>query len=79
VLTEVERGDLSVQTSLAPDTRRSIRRLEQSINRFMWMVVAVGLLIAGTNLYVASEGTTLGLSFMGAALFVFLWGAFKRR
>jgi predicted unusual protein kinase regulating ubiquinone biosynthesis (AarF/ABC1/UbiB family) len=79
VLMEAERGNLSVQTSLAPDARRSLRRLEQSINRFMWMVVAVGLLIAGTNLYTTSAATYLGLSFMGAALFFFLWGAFKRR
>jgi predicted unusual protein kinase regulating ubiquinone biosynthesis (AarF/ABC1/UbiB family) len=79
VLTEVERGDLSVQTSLAPDARRSMRRLEQSINRLMWMVVAVGLLIAGANLYAAGEGNALGLSFMGAALFFFLWGTFKGR
>jgi predicted unusual protein kinase regulating ubiquinone biosynthesis (AarF/ABC1/UbiB family) len=79
MLTEAERGNLTVQTSLAPDTRKTIRRLEQSINRLAWMVVAAALLIAGVNLYVGSDGTGFGLWLMAAALVVFLWGLFKRQ
>lgn len=72
VLMEVERGALTVQTSLAPDTRKALRGMEQSINRLSWMVVAMGLLVAGAILYEASLGVWLmglaGLAFLLALL-----------
>lgn len=77
ILTEAERGNLTVQTSLAPDTRKAIRRLEQSVNRLTWMMVAVGLLFTGANLYAGDKGENLGLGLMAASLLVFVWGMFK--
>jgi predicted unusual protein kinase regulating ubiquinone biosynthesis (AarF/ABC1/UbiB family) len=77
VLTEAERGSLTFQTSLAPDTRKAIRRLEHSVQQLAWTVVAVGLLISGVNFYVGSDGNSFGLWFIGAALVAFLWGIFR--
>ncbi len=77
VLTEAERGNLTLQTSLAPDTRKTMQQLEQSVNRLAWMVVAAGLLISGTNLHLG--GSRLGVWLLGAALAAFLWGWFKGR
>jgi len=80
VLTEAERGNLTLQTSLTPEARKTIRRLEQSINRLAWMVVAVGLLISGVNFHVSNNtGSNLGVWLMGSALLVFLWGMVKTR
>lgn len=77
VLTAAERGTLTLQTSLAPDARKSIRRLEQSVNRLTWVVLAVGLLVAGVNFYVGSSGHSFGIWLMVSALVVFLWGLLR--
>lgn len=80
VLTEAERGDLTLQTSFSPEARKTIRRLEQSINRLAWMVVAVGLLISGVNVHISNNTeSNLGVWLMGAALVVFLWGMLRAR
>ena len=80
ILTETERGNLTLQTSFSPEARKTIRRLEQSINRLAWMVVAVGLLISGVNFQVGNtDGSNLGFWFMGLALLVFLWGMLRAR
>lgn len=77
VLTQVERGDLTLKTSLAPDSRRALDRVEQSVNRLAWMVIAAGLLMAGVNVY-SSASQGFGLWLMGVALISFLWGMLRR-
>jgi predicted unusual protein kinase regulating ubiquinone biosynthesis (AarF/ABC1/UbiB family) len=77
VLTQAEQGNLMVKTSLAPDARKAIERVEQSVNRLTWIVLAVGLLMAGVNFYTGNNGGSFGVWLMVAALFVFLWGLFK--
>jgi predicted unusual protein kinase regulating ubiquinone biosynthesis (AarF/ABC1/UbiB family) len=77
ILGAVERGDLTVQTSLAPNARRSAERLENAINRLTWFVMAAGMLIAGGNLY-SSQVTTLGIVLMAGSAAVFLWGLFSQ-
>jgi predicted unusual protein kinase regulating ubiquinone biosynthesis (AarF/ABC1/UbiB family) len=79
VLVNVERGNLVVQNALAPNTRKAIKGLEQAVNRLAWMVLVVGLLLAGVQLYLAAGGQTLGLWLMGAALAAFLWGLWRER
>ena len=74
VLSQAQRGGLTLQTSLAPDARKSIQRLEQSIQRLTWIIVAVGLLISGVNLYGGDSGNNLGMWFIALALVTFLWG-----
>jgi hypothetical protein len=43
------------------------------------MVVAVGLLTAGVNFYVGSNGSGFGIWLMISALVVFLWGILRER
>ncbi|GIK39612.1 MAG: ABC transporter [Chloroflexota bacterium] len=78
VLMQAQRGNLVVQTSLAPDTRKTIQRLEQAVHRLTWAVVAAGLLIAGVNWQTGSSSDNLGYGLMILALLAFLWGMFKR-
>jgi predicted unusual protein kinase regulating ubiquinone biosynthesis (AarF/ABC1/UbiB family) len=75
---DAERGNLTVQTSLAPDTRKSVHKLEQAVNRLTWFVLAAGLLITGGNLYTSDRTAILGLWLMVAALVAFLWGLLHR-
>lgn len=77
-LTAAERGELVQQTSLAPDAAKAIRRLERSVDRLTWTVLAGGLLIAGMMFETSNgaSGVTNGL-FVAAGL-VFLWGLTRR-
>ncbi len=78
VLTQAQRGNLVIQTSLAPDTRKAFQRLEQAVNRLTWMVVAASLLIAGVNWQANNSGSLLGQGLMVLALLAFVWGMFKK-
>jgi len=78
ILSQAQRGNLTVQTSLAPDARKMAQRLEQSVNRLAWVVVAVGLLISGTNLRAAGQDDALSFALLGLAAGAFLWGLFRR-
>ena len=73
-----QQGNLTVQTSLAPDARKILERLEGSINRLAWMVLAVGLLVAGVNLRTAGSDHKLGLALIVLAVVAFLWGASRK-
>ncbi|HEX2223988.1 MAG TPA: AarF/UbiB family protein [Thermoanaerobaculia bacterium] len=77
-LSRVDRGNLSVQAGLAPDTRRVLQRLERAIRRLAWMVVAAGMLISGAlvqaNLPAEPYGQWLAV---GAGL-AFVYGLLKR-
>lgn len=75
VLTLAERGNLAIQASLAPDTRKAAQRLERAISRLGWMVLATGLLISGVML--RSDGDTAGYWLLGLALLAFLWGLWR--
>jgi predicted unusual protein kinase regulating ubiquinone biosynthesis (AarF/ABC1/UbiB family) len=78
ILTDTERGNLVIQNALTPAARRTIKSLEQAINRLTWMVLAVGLLISGINLYTSPGQEQLGLWLLATALVVLLWSLFKR-
>ena len=71
VLARAERGTLTIQSALSPDARKTIQRLERSIHRLSWTVVAGGLLIAGVMLH---TGSPWGWWMMGFAGLAFLWG-----
>ena len=53
-----------VEERLAPDSRKAIQRLEQSVNRLTWMLVAVGLLLAFETARAAFGALRLGLGTM---------------
>ncbi|MDM8531740.1 AarF/UbiB family protein [Anaerolineales bacterium HSG25] len=74
VLTQTQRGNLTVQSSLAPDSRKMFLRLEKAIFRLTWALVAVGLLLAG----VQTQGQLwYADGFMVLALLAFLWGMLR--
>ena len=77
VLTQAERGNLIIQTSLAPDARKILQRLEQSINGLTWAIIAAGLLIAGVN-WQATQADSPGRWLMVLALLAFFWGMLRR-
>lgn len=73
-----ERGDLEVRTSLAPDSRRELRRLEGAVRRLGWLVLAAGLGVSGTVLWATESAPEIGLWTLGAAGFCGLWGLLRR-
>jgi predicted unusual protein kinase regulating ubiquinone biosynthesis (AarF/ABC1/UbiB family) len=78
-LTRAERGELTFQTALAPETRRLVQRLERSTWRLAWMVVAAGLLIAAAMLHSASPTDPWGTGLAACAAAAFLWGVLTKR
>lgn len=78
VLTQAERGNLSTQTSFAPDARKLVQRLEKSVDRLTWMVISASLLIAGVLLRTANTDDDLGFWLIIGALGTFLWGFMRR-
>jgi predicted unusual protein kinase regulating ubiquinone biosynthesis (AarF/ABC1/UbiB family) len=79
VLAKAERGTLNVQTTLTPETRKLIQRLERSMHRLSWMVTSAALLIAGAMLHVDAPGEPYGGWLVIAAGIVFLWGVLSKR
>lgn len=79
VLAKAERGALNVQTTLTPESRKMIQRLERSMHRLSWMVTSAALLIAGAMLHVDAPGEPYGGWLVIAAGIVFLWGVLSKR
>jgi hypothetical protein len=78
ILTQAQRGNLTVQASLAPDTRKMLHGLERAINRLVWIVAAVGVLIVGNKLLVDGDQTLIGSGVMFLAALIFLWGMTRK-
>ena len=74
VLTKAKQGALSIRVSLSPETRRAIRRIDISVKRFSWTVLATGLLVCGINLHIAGKGRLFGMILILLAVCSFLWG-----
>jgi len=77
LLAQAERGALTIQSSLAPDHARALRRIERAVERLSWMVVAAGLLTAGALLRTAGDAS-LGVALWIGAGLAFLWGLTRR-
>lgn len=77
VLARAERGTLTIQSTLSPEDRKTVRRLERSIHRLAWMVIATALLLAGTAFQI--HGDPAGRWLMAGAGAAFLWGLMVRR
>ncbi|MDH3601667.1 MAG: AarF/UbiB family protein [Candidatus Tectomicrobia bacterium] len=78
VLTQAQRGDLSVRMSLGPDARRAAQQLEQAVRRLTWMVAAVGLLVSGVTLRIDGREDMLSGILLLSALLAFLGGLLKK-
>jgi hypothetical protein len=77
VLTKAKQGALSIRVSLSPETRRAIRRIDISVKRFSWTVLATGLIVCGVNLHIAGKGKFFGITLILLAVITFLWGMRK--
>jgi predicted unusual protein kinase regulating ubiquinone biosynthesis (AarF/ABC1/UbiB family) len=77
-LTQAERGDVMIQTSLAPDHAKALRRIERSVDRQMWAIVAAGLVIAGALLRSSPDHSTLSTTLLAGAGLAFLVGLTRR-
>ena len=78
VIDRANQGSLSVQVSLSLDTRQAIKRIDLSVKRFSWMVLAAGLLVSGTNLYISGKDRPLCYILVILSGLAFLWGLRKR-
>ena len=78
VLARAERGTLTVQTALTPEERKIIRRLERSIHRLSWTILAARLVIAVVMLGTSMPGAPWGWVLIGAGALAFLWGALTK-
>jgi len=79
VLSRAERGALTVQAALTPDSRKMIQRLERSVHRLSWMVVSAALLIAGVMFHADRPGEPYGGWLAILSALVFLWGILAKR
>lgn len=79
VLARTERGTLTFQSTLTPDSRKTIQRLERSIHRLSWTVVAAGLLIAGVIVRADAAGAPYGWWLILASGVAFAWGILSKR
>ncbi|HEX7183758.1 MAG TPA: AarF/UbiB family protein [Thermoanaerobaculia bacterium] len=79
LISRAERGSLTVQTALAPEARRTIQRLERSIQRTGWMIVAAAALIAGVMLELNRPGQSEGEILLAVAALTFLYGVLAKR
>lgn len=77
VLARAERGTLTIQSTLSPEDRKVVRRLERSVHRLAWILAAVGLLVSGTALRI--NGDPAGTWLAAAAGVAFLWGLVSKR
>jgi predicted unusual protein kinase regulating ubiquinone biosynthesis (AarF/ABC1/UbiB family) len=73
VLTQAQRGKLTVQASLAPDAERALYRLDKTLRRLVWVVLSAATLIAGILLYLELPGTPWGWLLMAGSGLLLAW------
>jgi predicted unusual protein kinase regulating ubiquinone biosynthesis (AarF/ABC1/UbiB family) len=77
-LTQAERGELVQQTSLAPDASRAIKRLERSVDRLTWGLIAMGLLMSGMVLRLSDGPGGFATGLLVSAGVALAWGLLRR-
>lgn len=78
LVSRIERGTLTVQSTLAPAARKTIQRLDRSISRASWMIVSAALLIAGMMRFDRPD-EPLSRWLLAFSALSFLWGVLARR
>ncbi|HVG11085.1 MAG TPA: AarF/UbiB family protein [Thermoanaerobaculia bacterium] len=79
LISRIERGTLTVQSTLAPEARKTIQRLDRSIRRASWMIAASALLISGVMLRIDRPEEPAGRWLLALSALTFLWGVLARR
>jgi len=77
-LAQAEQGELVRQNALAPDAARAIRRLERSVDRLTWGMIAMGLLASGLLLRTTDGPGGISTGLLVAAGVALLWGITRR-
>ncbi|HWN45527.1 MAG TPA: AarF/UbiB family protein [Thermoanaerobaculia bacterium] len=79
LISRIERGTLTVQSTLAPEARKTIQRLDRSIRRASWMIASAALLISGVMLRIDRPEEPSGRWLLALSALTFLWGVLARR
>jgi len=79
LISRIERGTLTVQSTLAPEARKTIQRLDRSIRRASWMIVSAALLISGVMVKIDRPEEPAGRWLLALSALTFLWGVLARR
>jgi predicted unusual protein kinase regulating ubiquinone biosynthesis (AarF/ABC1/UbiB family) len=79
LLSRLERGSLSVQTTPAAESKRGRERLERAVRRLSWMIAAASLLLSGALLRAAAPGDPLVPWLLALAVLVFIAGLLAGR
>jgi predicted unusual protein kinase regulating ubiquinone biosynthesis (AarF/ABC1/UbiB family) len=72
MLAKLERGEITVMASAAPELERSLERLIRAINRLVAAIVLGGLLLVAAQLYINGEPILAGVA-SAIALLVAFW------
>jgi predicted unusual protein kinase regulating ubiquinone biosynthesis (AarF/ABC1/UbiB family) len=78
LIAQAQRGNVTVQASLAPDAARAARRIEQAVNRAVWMIAASAFFLGGIILRVAEGPGVVSSGLLVAALVSFVWSLTRR-
>ena len=79
VLSQAERGNLTLKTSFTPENRQLFLRLERSINRLSGVVAAVGLLLGGLLIRHDNPDSRYWLVLVVVAALLFIYGIWANR
>ena len=77
-LTDARRGEMTIQSALANDTARALRRLDRSVARLTWVVISAGLLISGMILRLGEGPNWPSAGLFALAGLALLWGVTRR-
>lgn len=75
---QVNRGELTVRTSWAPETTRTLGRVETAVNRLAAAVIFAALLLAAVAVYVTQGGGTVSYVLFALAAVALLAALFRR-
>ncbi len=73
VFNQLQRKQLTIEMSFASDARKTIYRLEKSVNQLTWAVVSMGILLAGVWLRTIEGANSLNTSILILAGVLLIW------
>jgi predicted unusual protein kinase regulating ubiquinone biosynthesis (AarF/ABC1/UbiB family) len=72
VLTQAQRGSLTIENAMAPDTRRAVRGLEAAVNRLTWAVVFLAVVLTGVVLRISEQPNWFNSLLLVVAAWIFV-------
>ncbi len=78
LLTQAERGELVSRNALSPDAAKAFHRLERSVDRLTWGILATGLLLSGVLMRVTDGPDAASTALLAGAALALLWGLTRR-